>query len=104
MRESSATYDARSIIRALRQIADEQDAATDAFDTRAGSVLLREAADALAALSETAKPMPTEQEIATYRDTFRAELDKNMNNSSASPSTDAHRIALRRFVEGRNNG
>lgn len=45
---------------------------------------------------------PTDAEIAAYRDLFRAELDKNMNNSSASPSTDAHRVALHRFVEKRN--
>jgi hypothetical protein len=45
---------------------------------------------------------PTEEEIAAYRNLFRAELDKNMNNSSASPSTDAHRVALHKFVEGRN--
>jgi hypothetical protein len=45
---------------------------------------------------------PTEEEIAAYRNLFRAELDKNMSNSSASPSTDAHRVALHKFVEGRN--
>jgi hypothetical protein len=45
---------------------------------------------------------PTEEEIAAYRNLFRAELDKNMHNSSASPSTDAHRVALHKFVEGRN--
>jgi hypothetical protein len=45
---------------------------------------------------------PTETEISAYRNLFRVELDKNMNNSSSSPSTDAHRIALRAFVESRN--
>jgi hypothetical protein len=53
--------------------------------------------------SETARlSPPTEEEIAAYRNLFRAELDKNMSNSSASPSTDAHRVALHKFVEGRN--
>jgi hypothetical protein len=50
--------------------------------------------------SEALTP-PTEQEIATYRDKFRSELDLNMNNSSGSPSTDAHRVALYQFVERR---
>lgn len=45
---------------------------------------------------------PTEAEIAAYRNLFRVELDKNMNNSSSSPSTEAHGVALRAFVEGRN--
>ena len=47
---------------------------------------------------------PTEQEIAAYRDLFRAELDKRMDTEhpSASPSTEAHEVALRRFVEMRN--
>lgn len=47
---------------------------------------------------------PTEKEIATYRDTFRRELDKRMDTKhpSASPSTEAHEIALRQFVENRN--
>ncbi len=47
---------------------------------------------------------PTEKEIATYRDTFRRELDKRMDakHPSASPSTEAHEIALRQFVENRN--
>lgn len=47
-------------------------------------------------------PRPTNEEIAAYRDLFRSELDKNMNNSSGSPSTDAHTVALHKFVEARN--
>lgn len=50
----------------------------------------------------TAIEPPTEDEIAAYRDLFRVELDKNMHNSSGSPSTDAHRVALHKFVEKRN--
>lgn len=47
---------------------------------------------------------PTHDEIAAYRDLFRAELDKRMDTKhpSASPSTEAHEIALRAFVEKRN--
>jgi len=47
---------------------------------------------------------PTREEIAAYRDLFRAELDKRMdtNHPSASPSTEAHSIALHNFVEKRN--
>lgn len=45
---------------------------------------------------------PTHEEIAAYRDLFRSELDKNMHNSSGSPSTDAHTVALHAFVEARN--
>ena len=57
----------------------------------------------LAALpSETAFTPPTDAEVAAYRDLFRSELDKNMHNSSGSPSTNAHRVALHRFVAGRN--
>lgn len=57
----------------------------------------------VSAPSATLTP-PTEDEIAAYRDLFRAELDKNMAVTSrcASPSTDAHAVALRRFVENRN--
>lgn len=53
-----------------------------------------------AAVSERGEP-PTDAEVAAYRDLFRVELDKNMNNSSGSPSTDAHRVALSRFVASR---
>lgn len=52
---SESSVDTRELVRSLRNIADEQDAEGDAFATRAGSVLLREAADALVA-SETARP------------------------------------------------
>jgi hypothetical protein len=47
---------------------------------------------------------PTEDEVAAYRNLFRAELDKRMdtNHPSASPSTEAHQIALTRFVDARN--
>lgn len=45
---------------------------------------------------------PSDGEIAAYRDLFRQELDKNMHNSSGSPSTDAHRVALHQFVKMRN--
>lgn len=47
---------------------------------------------------------PTKDEIAAYRDLFRAELNKRMDtrHPSASPSTEAHEIALRNFVETRN--
>ena len=46
---------------------------------------------------------PTEDEIAAYRDLFRSQLSKNMEaRFCASPSTDAHRVALRQFVEKRN--
>lgn len=47
---------------------------------------------------------PTADEISAYRDTFRAELDKRMDTAypSASPSTESHAVALRRFVENRN--
>jgi hypothetical protein len=57
----------------------------------------------LAAPSATAaiKP-PTQEEVAAYRDLFRAELDRNMHNTSASPSTDAHTVALNSFVARRN--
>jgi len=49
--------------------------------------------------------LPTEKEIAAYRDLFRAELDKRMDTKhpSASPSTEAHSIALHRFVAERNH-
>lgn len=61
--------------------------------------------DEAAQRSETvALQAPTEAEIAAYRDLFRAELSKRMDTKhhSASPSTEAHAIALRRFVEARN--
>lgn len=47
---------------------------------------------------------PTDDEIAAYRNLFRAELDKRMDTKhpSASPSTESHAIALRAFVEKRN--
>lgn len=45
---------------------------------------------------------PTHDEVAAYRNLFRSELDKNMHNSSGSPSTDAHTVALHAFVEARN--
>lgn len=47
---------------------------------------------------------PSPDEIGAYRDLFRAELDKRMDTKhpSASPSTEAHAVALRRFVEARN--
>ena len=47
---------------------------------------------------------PTREEVAEYRDLFRRELDKRMDTShpSASPSTEAHQIALCNFVEKRN--
>lgn len=46
---------------------------------------------------------PTQDEIAAYRDLFRLELDKRMDTKhpSFSPSTEAHEIALRAFVERR---
>lgn len=55
--------------------------------------------------SATLYPMPTEKEIATYRDTFRAALDHNMDTkvSCASPSTDAHRKALYQFIRNRSD-
>ena len=60
----------------------------------------------ISSLSETRAPFPppTKAEIAAYRDPFRAELDKRMDTShpSASPSTEAHQIALHAFVEARN--
>jgi len=48
---------------------------------------------------------PTAEEISAYRDLFRLELDKRMDTKhpSASPSTEAHAMALRRFVERRND-
>lgn len=56
-----------------------------------------------AARSSSSFTEPTREEIATYRDTFRAELDKRMdtNHPSASPSTEAHAVALRQFVKAR---
>jgi hypothetical protein len=65
--------------------------------------LVRMARHALESMQSEIAP-PTADEIAAYRDLFRAELDKRMdtNHPSASPSTEAHEIALRRFVEGRN--
>jgi hypothetical protein len=47
---------------------------------------------------------PTHDEVIHYRDTFRRELDKRMDSKhpSASPSTEAHEIALRQFIEARN--
>lgn len=58
----------------------------------------------LQARPETQLAAPTGDEIDTYRDTFRRELDKRMdtNHPSASPSTESHAIALRQFVENRN--
>lgn len=58
----------------------------------------------LSALSERMQTFahPTHDEIGAYRDLFRRELDKNMHNSSGSPSTDAHHVALHAFVEARN--
>jgi hypothetical protein len=49
-------------------------------------------------------PPPSEQEISRYRDTFRRELDKRMDTKhpSASPSTESHAVALREFVQRRN--
>lgn len=49
---------------------------------------------------------PTDDEVSAYRDLFRAELDKRMDTKhpSASPSTEAHKIALSKFVERRNQG
>jgi hypothetical protein len=59
---------------------------------------------ALYARSESAATIapPTKDEIDAYRNLFRTELDKNMNNSSGSPSTDAHTVALHAFVAARN--
>lgn len=47
---------------------------------------------------------PTADEIGAYRDLFRRELDKRMdtNHPSGSPSTEAHGIALRNFIDTRN--
>jgi hypothetical protein len=66
---------------------------------------LRDLRWALSSVSETVTreiAPPTEGEIAVYRNVFREELDKNMKNSSGSPSTDAHRVALHNFVRTRN--
>lgn len=62
---------------------------------------LREAAQS--ATAATIAP-PTQDEIAAYREIFRSELDKRMdtNHPSASPSTEAHAVALRSFVDTRN--
>lgn len=47
---------------------------------------------------------PTDEEIATCRDLYRAEIHKRMdtNHPSASPSTESMTITLHKFVEMRN--
>lgn len=65
---------------------------------------MKEASDLAQSERRTNFPPPTEAEISAYRDRFRLELKENMNNRSASPSTDAHRVALRAFVANRNVG
>lgn len=66
---------------------------------------MREAEKAVADQGAELVP-PTEKEIATYRDTFRSELDRRMDtrHPSASPSTESHGVALRQFVANRNAG
>lgn len=46
---------------------------------------------------------PSDDEVAAYRDLFRAELAKRMDTKhpSASPSTEAHTIALTAFLKKR---
>lgn len=46
---------------------------------------------------------PSDEEVAAYRDLFRAELAKRMDTKypSASPSTESHTIALTAFLKKR---
>lgn len=70
-----------------------------------GRAIANHAADLTAIRSERTRiEPPTEDEIDAYRDLFRAELSKRMdtNHPSASPSTEAHQIALTAFVRARN--
>lgn len=40
--------------------------------------------------------------VLSEAEALKRSIDKNMNNSSASPSTDAHTVALHAFVAARN--